>query len=302
MDAAKHLTAGTIAGVVAKSFEYPFDTIKVRVQARPDLYSGYVDCVKKMMGAEGISGFYRGVMAPVIGAGAENAVCFFGFSLGLKAVAAVTNYQGDIEVNTPLSATVAAGMISGVAVSHVLTPVELLKCTMQVEHLKPKAERQYHGVIDVATQMIRKEGFSSLFKGHTATLLREIPGNGAWFLCYNLALRAQLPAGATKEDLPGWRIALAGGCGGVMYWTAFFPADVVKTRMQLEPEFLKNGFIRGFQHQYRHYGLRKGLYAGWSITAARAFPSNAIIFFTYEKVAAAWREKFERKQPPPPAR
>ena len=295
MDAAKQLTAGTIAGVIAKGFEYPFDTIKVRVQACPDKYSGYGDCVKKMMAAEGAAGFYRGVMAPVIGAGAENAVCFFSFSLGLKMYARLTGFQGDIEANTPLPATVVAGMVSGLGVSHVLTPVELLKCTMQVEHLKPVAERQYTGVIDVARQMVRKEGFGSLFKGHTATLLREVPGNGAWFLFYNLALRAQLPLGKTKEDLPGWKIALAGGCGGVMYWTAFFPADVVKTKMQLDPEFLKRGFLWGFQHQYRSFGLRKGLYAGWSITAGRAFPSNAIIFFTYEKVTAAWKEKFEKK-------
>lgn len=294
-DVSKHLVSGTCAGVFAKFFEYPFDTVKVRVQiAEAGVYNGYADCATKLFKKEGITGFYRGIAAPTIGAGAENAVCFAGYGCGLRLYDWVHNTNS---AKDPIpQQTIFAGAISGIFVAKVLTPVELLKCVMQVEHTLPAEQRRYNGVIDVAKDVWKREGFMGLYKGHQATLVREVPGNAAWFGFYNLAMYMQTPVGTRREELPAWRVALAGGCGGTMYWTAFFPADVVKTKMQLNPEFAKKGFMGGLIHQYTNYGIRQGLYRGWSITAARAFPGNAIIFSVYEMVAAEWDRRFDKNK------
>lgn len=294
-DIAKHLVSGTCAGVVAKFFEYPFDTVKVRVQiAETGVYNGYVDCAMKLFRQEGFKGFYRGIAAPTFGAGMENAVCFAGYGCGLRLYDWIggTSHGKD---PTPQQ-TIFAGAVSGLFVAKVLTPVELLKCVMQVEHTLPREQRKYSGVVDVARDVWRREGLKGMYKGHEATLVREVPGNAAWFGCYNLALYMQTPAGSHRDQLPAWRIALAGGCGGVMYWTAFFPADVVKTKMQLNPACAQRGFLGTLVHQYQNHGIR-GLYRGWSITAARAFPGNAIIFSVYEMVAAEWDRKLHPSVP-----
>jgi hypothetical protein len=123
-------------------------------------------------------------------------------------------------------------------------------------------------------------------------MCRETPGNAAFFGCYNAAKRSFASApGETPDNLPLWKILLAGGCGGVGYWTAFFPADVVKTKMQTSAEFQQMSLWRGLRHTYRMQGVA-GLYAGWGITVARAFPANAIVFTSYEYLSLWWDNAF----------
>lgn len=72
-----------------------------------------------------------------------------------------------------------------------------------------------------------------------------------------------------------------GALAGVAYWTAFYPADTVKSHIQTNPEHVGQSFVKTFQSVYRAEGIQ-GLYRGWGITAARAAPAHALIFATYE--------------------
>jgi len=72
----------------------------------------------------------------------------------------------------------------------------------------------------------------------------------------------------------------------------FFPADVVKTKMQIDPKFAKLGLIGGLRYQLKTYGLKVGWYSGWSITACRAFPANAVIFSVFEVTSGWWDRYF----------
>ena len=291
METAKHISAGTVAGLSAKLVEFPFDTVKVRVQSNPDLYQGYLDCARKIWSKEGPRGFYRGIAAPMLGGGAENAVAFAAYAAGLALYKLMLGSPADAD--SSVGAILFSGALSGIAVAHVLTPVELLKCNMQVQNVLPPEQRMYTGVVDCAKKLVRQNGIRALFAGHTATLARETPGNAAWFGSYH-ASKQLLKSPEEKIDaLPLWKLMLAGGTGGVFYWTAFFPADVVKTRMQVDQTFCKLGLLRGLKQQYKERGVR-GLYAGWTITAVRAFPANAIIFSVYETCAKSWDEFFMR--------
>ncbi len=70
-----------IAGILGKIVEYPFDTVKVRLQSQPDTqplrYRGPIDCLKQSYRHEGLRGLYRGVSAPLVGAAAETSSLFF---------------------------------------------------------------------------------------------------------------------------------------------------------------------------------------------------------------------------------
>lgn len=293
-DTVRDLVAGTTAGTTAKFFEFPMDTVKVRVQAHPTLYTGYFNCAASIFHNEGFKGFFRGLAAPVLGAGAENGMLFAGFGMGQRLYSELAGVEPEVlRHGYHFPSILTSGAVAGIAVSHVLTPVELLKCKMQVENVKPVSERLYHGVFDCAAKCVRAEGITSLFRGHTATLAREIPGNAAWFGFYNLSLKMLTPEGKTKDDLPKWKVAISGSMGGFWYWTAFFPADVVKTLMQTSPRFAKVSLPAGLKIVYREQGF-KGLYAGWSITIARAIPANAIIFSIYEMVTKQWDESAKR--------
>lgn len=68
------------------------------------------------------------------------------------------------------------------------------------------------------------------------------------------------------------------------YWSAFYPADTVKSKLQSDPLYASESFVSGFRRIVAEEGPR-GLYRGWGITAARAAPSHALIFAVYETVS-----------------
>jgi mitochondrial ornithine carrier protein len=86
-EALKEVVCGSVAGIVGKYIEYPFDTVKVRLQSQPDhlplRYTGPLDCFKQSLVQDGFIGIYRGISAPLVGAAVENACLFFSVSRSL---------------------------------------------------------------------------------------------------------------------------------------------------------------------------------------------------------------------------
>lgn len=84
-EALKDVICGSLAGVVGKYIEYPFDTVKVRLQSQPDniplRYTGPLDCFKKSLRNDGFTGIYRGISAPLVGAAVETSTLFFSVSV-----------------------------------------------------------------------------------------------------------------------------------------------------------------------------------------------------------------------------
>lgn len=80
-EALKDIVCGSLAGIVGKYIEYPFDTVKVRLQSQPDhlplIYRGPLDCFKKSLQRDGFLGIYRGISAPLVGAAVETGCLFF---------------------------------------------------------------------------------------------------------------------------------------------------------------------------------------------------------------------------------
>lgn len=80
-EALKDIVFGSAAGMVGKYIEYPFDTVKVRLQSQPDhlplRYAGPLDCFKQSLRNDGFLGIYRGISAPLVGAAVETSSLFF---------------------------------------------------------------------------------------------------------------------------------------------------------------------------------------------------------------------------------
>jgi ornithine carrier protein len=83
-EALKDIVCGSVAGVVGKYIEYPFDTVKVRLQSQPHSlplrYTGPLDCFRKSLQRDGFTGIYRGISAPLVGAAVETSTLFFSVS------------------------------------------------------------------------------------------------------------------------------------------------------------------------------------------------------------------------------
>lgn len=176
-----------------------------------------------------------------------------------------------------------AGAGAGFGAAFVLTPVELVKCRLQVQNSMATGFRQYRGPIDVFVQTVKTEGVArGLYRGHVSTLLREIPGNFVWYGTYEGVCKLMIPPGGAKSDLGPAAHLLGGALAGVGYWTAFYPADTVKSLIQVHPDHSGKGFAETFNAILQKEGIR-GLYRGWGVTAARAAPAHAAIFAVYEQ-------------------
>jgi solute carrier family 25 carnitine/acylcarnitine transporter 20/29 len=174
----------------------------------------------------------------------ENATVFTSYGF-MKSKLGVT------DTDQPIHKLILCGGFSGIAVAVVLTPVELIKCRLQVQanalDSSSVSSIRYKGPIDVIRQTIKAEGVGGLFRGLQGTLLREIPGNMAWYGVYESMCKVMTPPGEDKSSLPLSKIMFAGGCSGAAYWSAFYPADTVKSKIQTDPRLMNSGFVDVFR-------------------------------------------------------
>ncbi|KAF4948169.1 hypothetical protein FSARC_13808 [Fusarium sarcochroum] len=298
MEALEDVVCGSIAGAVGKYIEYPFDTVKVRLQSQPDhlplRYTGPLDCFQQSIKSDGVLGLYRGISAPLVGAAAETSSLFLFESLGRELLFA--NNLASREKGLSLPYLWLTGAFSGAFTSFVLTPIELVKCRIQAPMTADGSAGAPLRPIPVIKQVFRHEGLRGFWHGQLGTLIREAGGGSAWFgaketvtsMFYQVKTKTATSAAEKQKildtPLPLWQQAIAGASAGVSYNFLFFPADTIKSRMQTSPvSDLQQR--RTFWHEgatlWRQHGLR-GMYRGCGITCLRSAPSSAFIFMVYD--------------------
>ncbi|CAN8267268.1 unnamed protein product [Cochlearia groenlandica] len=287
-DATKDLASGTIGGAAQLIVGHPFDTIKVKLQSQqtppagqPPRYTGAIDAVKKTVASEGAKGLYKGMGAPLATVAAFNAVLFTvrGQMEGL-----LRSENGD---PLTISQQFLCGAGAGFAVSFLACPTELIKCRLQAEGASTTssmvASVKYGGPMDVARHVVRTEGGPrGLFKGLFPTFLREVPGNATMFGVYE-GVKRYLAGGSDTSSLGQGSLIMAGGIAGASLWGIFYPADVVKSVIQVDdfknPKY--DGAMDAFRKIVKSEGV-KGLYKGFGPAMARSVPANAACFLAYE--------------------
>lgn len=276
VDPIKEVVFGAAAGCVGKLIEFPFDTVKVRLQLSLSRLLT-MQVVASTFKQEGLfNGFYKGIRAPLLGACLENAVLFSAFQYGQEIVHSTTSWS-----RTGLPSVCASGAFSGFAASFVLTPVELIKCKLQVLNLHQHSKKASYGT--VVAKIMQKEGLAGLWHGLGSTLIREMAGTAVWFATYEetlALLRKRNPAAENTNCL------LSGAAAGFMFNLSIFPIDTVKLVIQTHdvtlPALEKLKISEAVRTVVGRRGGIANLYNGLSITLVRSIPANAVIFYVYE--------------------
>ncbi|CCC06406.1 unnamed protein product [Sordaria macrospora k-hell] len=299
MEALEDIVYGSAAGIVGKYIEYPFDTVKVRLQSQPDhlplRYTGPLDCFRQSIRADGFLGLYRGITAPLVGAALENSSLFFFERIGRGLI-------------------YSSGLRAARLRAFLVRPL-LVKCKIQVpDEPGGTGRRAPLKPIPVIKEIFRHEGLRGFWHGQLGTLIREAGGCAAWFGSKETTSkwfrerneRTLLKRGGTQDEvlesreraLPLWQQAVAGASAGMSYNFLFFPADTVKSRMQTSPigndnagkgegqggvagPTKKNTFGQEARALWKQAGI-KGFYRGCGITVLRSAPSSAFIFMVYD--------------------
>eukprot|EP00536_Pseudo-nitzschia_multiseries_P018166 jgi/Psemu1/227989/e_gw1.2210.3.1 len=307
------LVAGGIAGTAGIVVGHPFDTIKVRLQqqhrhqpqprqpSRPKSSASKrsLAATKTSSGTAQTSlyrGLFRGIGAPLATAALVNAniFCVYG-----SASRFWDRHHSTADEET-VQKQLFCGAASGFCTSLLVCPIELVKVQLQTQTLQKPGDVAATSVSVVskansswslAKQIVRSgHGFRGLYRGLTATMLRQTPSLTVYFPTYH-TLREFLQEDNNDEthgnNSAWWSSALAGGLAGSLAWAVVYPADVIKSRIQSMP--LSTSGEQNSLRTVAHTTLRGEGYVrlmlsrGLAVTLMRAFPVNGTIFFVYEQ-------------------
>ncbi|XP_072313683.1 mitochondrial 2-oxodicarboxylate carrier [Eucyclogobius newberryi] len=281
-EASHQIIAGGSAGLVEICLMHPLDVVKTRFQIQrgtgdPNSYKGLGDCFRTVYRNEGIFGFYKGILPPIVAETPKRAVKFFCFEQYKKLLAL-----------TPLSPGVAltvAGLGSGLTEAVVVNPFEVVKVSLQANR---DAFKEQPSSFAQARKVINAGGFglNGLNRGLTSTLGRHGIFNMIYFGFY-FNVKDAFPASQdpTLEFMRKFTIGLV---SGTISSCVNIPWDVAKSRIQgpqpVPGEIKYKTCIQTMQLVYREEGYL-ALYKGLVPKIMRLGPGGAVMLLVYEYVS-----------------
>lgn len=179
----------------------------------------------------------------------------------------------------------AAGLFSAIPMTVVTAPFERVKIILQIQgqkELAPGEKPKYSGGADVVRQLYKEGGIRSVYRGSLMTFARDGPGSAAYFATYEIIKRKLTPVDPVtgkQGQLSIPAVMAAGGAAGVAMWTAVFPLDTIKSRLQSSE--VKQTISGCIKELYGKGGI-KAFFPGIGPAMARAVPANAATFVGVE--------------------
>ncbi|RKP37713.1 mitochondrial carrier domain-containing protein, partial [Dimargaris cristalligena] len=287
-------SAAAVCGVVAG---FPFDTIKTRMQTHN--YNSLIDCARITYRDEGIRGYFRGMIPPLITVSLVKSISFSTYE-NIKQTVIRAPWCPIDSTHLPSYSLLCflAGAASGGFLAFLSCPFELVKVQKQLEQLLSARPATLGNTSSwqAAKDLYALRGVRGLYQGLFSHMLRDSLGTGIYFCTYETIKRLM----SSPESPPGpLTFFLSGGICGVFSWLIIFPIDLVKSTIQkdaLLPSHLVRyrGFLDCFTDLYRQRGI-VSLYRGISVTLIRAFPIHSLNFLVYEGVLSMIRKHAPEK-------
>jgi solute carrier family 25 protein 39/40 len=287
-------------------------------------FTSTLDGLRKISRNEGITTLWRGLSPTLVMAVPANVIYFTGYDF-LR-----FNQQSPLSRLSDNSAPLVAGGLARVLAAGVVSPIDMFRTRMQASRSASHFSETVKGV----GEMVASHGYTSLWRGLTLTLWRDVPFSGIYWWGYErvkgtLTDARERSRGRTLEKAGSRSRArsryqsqenhkntfidsfVAGASSGAVASILTMPFDVGKTRRQtfveskatapgaakiLAPE--EQSMPRFLMHIIREEGI-SGLWKGWIPRTLKVAPSCAIMISSYEVGKRAFRgvnERAERKR------
>lgn len=173
---------------------FPLTVIKtqLQVQHKSDVYKGMIDCALKIYKHEGIPGLYRGFWI--------SSVQIVSGVFYISTYEGVRHILSDMGAGHRTKALIGGGCASLVGQT-IIVPFDVISQHAMVLgmsnhgsnlHLNPLGIKltpdrtRLNVSIDIAKEILRRDGFRGFYRGYTASLMAYVPNSAMWWGFYHL--------------------------------------------------------------------------------------------------------------------
>ncbi|CAJ1934819.1 unnamed protein product [Cylindrotheca closterium] len=296
-----HFLLSSVAGGIGIATVYPLDLVKTRMMNQrisadsKRIYLSSFDCLMKVLRFEGIGGLYRGLLPPFMAVGPEKFIKFTVNDL-LKGLS-------NSREKAHWSMEMVSGACAGACQLLVTNPSEITKIRLQMqgESMRLFRENGFRAPRALSFSEVAADlGFSGLYKGAQACLLRDIPFGAIYFPAYAVCKDYLADLEGTQGSVSASQILLAGTLAGIPASFLTTPADVVKTRLQVTPrpgDSVYTGIGDCVRKMYATEGPT-AFFKGSLFRCARISPQFGISLLCYEHLSKFFGKHQAHLKPP----
>jgi len=308
----QNLIAGSIAGVMSRSFTAPLDVTKILFQMQTEAidknaksgYNSFGGALARIFKEEGLHGLWKGNVVACLRLGPYSGVKYLTFE-------STKDHFADSNGKIPEWKRAACGALAGCCAVLTTYPLDLVKTRLTIQKEGVGADgvvykKTYSGTWDCLSKVAKDEGPTALFKGLSPTLMGVAPFEAVQFTFYNWIkdLRAEQKmknAATPAEGKLATLDFLALGCvAGAVAQQAAYPFDLIRKRFMAQSNaagMLKTQYtstLGCFQDIIKKEGFM-GLYKGTLPNLLKVCPYAAIMWATYEQVKGVLEKYNEDK-------
>lgn len=267
--------SGAVFGLVSPIVGHPLDSIKTKMQAEAaHKTSGFAHVVRSVWKAEGVRGFYRGFIPPLVGSMAYRGVLFSAYGGAYAACEHAPTLHEPIPYTGGLRPSVLiASLAASVARATIESPLDFIKVRQQIG----KSAMNDSGGTFLASPLTN---IRHLYHGYSATLMRTMGLLGSFFVMVDYSVR-YIPE-VINAPLVG--PFFKGGVCATTAWVFAFPFETTKSVIQSDTtgkyKKMSNATWSVMKEIYREKGM-KGFYRGFGPGASRSFLANGISMVVY---------------------
>lgn len=272
------LSAGAVAGAIAKTTIAPLDRTKIIFQTSKEHFSvkGAVRVLRHTYMEHGLHGLFRGnsaTMARIIPYASLQFTAHEQFKRLLR--------QGKKRGPLPPVRRFIAGSLAGITAAFFTYPLDMIRARLAIT-----SRDRYAGLMNTITRIYKEEGLSVFYRGLLPTILGIVPYAGISFFTYESLKKLYSDVFHENKLNPLHRL-LFGACAGLFGQSVTYPLDIIRRRMQtdgitgpLRPEYQRMWSTA--KYVYTTEGLKRGLYKGLSMNWIKGPIAVGMSFTTFD--------------------
>lgn len=257
---------------------------------KPGYFRGTLDAFLKIIRNEGIKSLWSGLPPTLVMAVPATVIYFTCYD---QLTALLKSKLGENERHIPIL----AGIVARFGAVTVISPLELIRTKMQSKRFS------YNELHQFISKKVSEDGWISLWRGWTPTLLRDVPFSAMYWYNYEL-IRKWL---CVKYGLyePTFMVNFTSGAlSGSFAAVLTLPFDVVKTQKQTHLWMYESHKISVPLHMSTWAIMKNivaknglsGLFTGLTPRLIKIAPACAIMISTYEFGKAFFHKQNTQKQ------